>query len=440
MKRALGAVVFGCLAWWLAGCGQQPARGPDAVQKLTATPAPTVTPDTAPPAGVASSTTDGSRSAPSLAVRSGGDDRVVARINGEPITMGELMKPLIASHGLQILNALVQLDYLKQEARKDHATITPDDVRAEREATLARLFKDADAREQDLLDAAEAKGDTAATQKLRATIAADREAFLAQYLENQHFSEAEFDLRIEINTYLRKKAERLLAGKITDEMVEKEFGVEYGETADIRYIQLANMKEVAEARQRLKDGKDFGDIAKEMSHDARTAPLKGLLSGISRQSSGLPQTFKDAAFNLQPGEVSDALNLLGFYWIIKLEQKHPPKAVKFDNVKESLRKSMFDRLVIGLIGKLNDSVSRDIVPKLQIEDPTLKAQFDRLAARQQQAAQDQPKQRMQQQLERERDVLNAATQPAGGAPAAAGPSEPATAPTAAPAPAPATQP
>lgn len=412
MKRALGAVIIGCAAL-SAGCSQQPGQGTNSVPKLTANPAPTTSPSVA----VTTPATASPVPSHSAAVPDSSEDRIIARINGEPVTMGELMKPLLESHGLQILTGIVQLDILKQDARRDHVTITADDVRKERELTLGKMFKDADAKEQDQLDAAEAKGDKATAQKLRKQISDDREALLTQYLDNQHFSRAEFDLKMEINTYLRKAAERGLAGKITDAMVEKEFGVEYGETADIRYIELANMQEVADVRQRLKNGEDFGAVAEQMSHDARTAPLKGSMPGISRQTPGLPETFKEMAFSLQPGQVSDTLNLNGYYFILKLEQKHAPKAVKFDSVKESLRKSMFDRLVTSVMGRIGDSVGREVVQKLQVEDPILKKQYEDFMARQQQQAMD--RQKLAKQLDKERAEQNgtAATQPAGAAPA-----------------------
>ena len=408
MKRTLGAVVIGCVAL-SAGCSAQPAaQRPSDVQKLTAGPS---------SAGSSSDpiVTTATSSTPTLA--SSSDDRIVARINGQPVTMGELLKPLLEAHGLQILNALMQLDLLKQEARADHYAVTPDDIRHERELTLSRLFKDADAKEQDQLDDAEQKGDKAAVAKLQAQIDADREVLLTEYLENQHFSRAEFELRMEINAYERKKAERLLTGKITDAMVENEFNVEFGETADVRYIELANMQEVAEVRQRLKT-ESFADVA-HLSRDTRTKDTGGLMPGISRQTPGLPQTFKDMAFALQPGQVSETLSLNGFYFILKLEKTYPPKAVKFDKVKDSLRKSMFDRLVQSLMGQISSGVSADVVKKLQIDDPILKKQFDELAARQQAEVSD--RKVMDEKMKQERAAHALTTLPATTAPTATEP-------------------
>jgi hypothetical protein len=333
--------------------------------------------------------------------------------------MAELMKPLLAAHGLQILNALSQLDLLKQESRADHEVVTPEDIAHEREMTLSRLFKDADVKELDQLDDAEQKGDAAKAKKLREQIDADRDALLFQYLENQHFSRAEFDLRMEINAYERKRAERLLTGKITEPMVENEFNIEYGETADIRYMTLSNMQQVATARQRIKT-ESFADVASQMSEDPKTKPLGGLMPGISRQTPGLPQTFKDMAFSLHEGEVSETLNLNGYFFILKMDKKYPPKAVKFDSVKESLRKSMFDRLVQSLMGQISSGLAGDLIKKLQIEDPTLKKEFDSLAAHQEAEAKDRKK--MEDLWKKQRGTQAPSTDPASSDAAAPAPS------------------
>lgn len=400
MKRALGAVLsVGCLAL-SAGCNSQPEAGAGTVQKFSATPASSITANPEPVHSV---------SAPPAASPASSDDRVVARLNGEPITMAELLKPLLEAHGLQMLNAVSQLDLLKQEARRDHDTVTADDVRHERELTLSRLFKDSDPREQDQLDDAEQKGDAATAKKLRDQINSDREVLLDQYLDNQHFSRSEFELRMEINAYERKRAERLLTGKISDQMVENEFNVEFGETADLRYIELANMQQVGKARERLKT-ESFAQVAKDMSQDPKTAPLGGLITGISRATPGLPQSFRDTAFSLKEGQVSETLNLNGFFFIIKYEKEHPPKAVKFASVKDSLRKSMFDRLVQSLMGQISTGVNNDLIKDLKIEDPILKKEFDALGARQDAEALNRKKMEEQMKMDRRDRVL--ATQPA----------------------------
>jgi foldase protein PrsA len=419
LKRALGVLLGGYVAV-LAGCSQQLASESAPVQKLTAN-------------GQSSTNSNATPEMSGSVVTPGGtssDDRVVARINGQAITMHDFMQPLIESHGLQILMGLMQLDLARQEARDEHVTVTADDIANEQNATLKKMFGDADLKEEEQLEDADHKGDAEKAKKLRQQIHDDREVLLTQYLDNQHFSRTEFALKVEINAYLRKAADRLLAGKITDDLVEKEFGVEYGETAKVQYIQLPNMLEVAKARQRLKNGEDFGDVAEQMSQNARTAAEKGFMPTFSRQSPGLPETFKTAAFTLNPGQVSDTLSLGGSFFIIRLDQKFAPKAVKFENVRESLRKSMYDRVSQASMEQLGALLAEQVVKKLQIQDPILQKQYEKYQAKQ--TATIHEHQQLDEQWKKEREA-RALTQPAATQPVA-------TEPAAAPASAPATQP
>ena len=402
MKRVIG-VVIGAAAV-VRGCAQSQApRDGSAVQTLTSTP---------PAASTANASSLGT-SRPPDPVRRGGvwaDDRIIARINGEPITMGQFLRPLVEAHGLQMLVGLVQLELAKQDARAASTHVLPEDVRRERELTLEKMFADADKKEQDQLEQAERKGQAEKAQKLRQQIRDDREQLLTQYLQNKNFTATEFDLKIQINAYLRKQAEQLLRGKLTDEMVQKEFGVEYGETVQVRYIQLDNEREVGEARRRLAAGEEFGAVARLMSRNARAAAMDGQMIPFSRQTPGLPDAFKQLAFSLQPGQVSDTLSLGGHFFILKLEQKFPPKAVKFESVKEPLRQSMYERLTQNLMQDLYSNLGRRAETALRIEDPTLKKQFEQFMLEQQAAIHD--RQRMEEQWKKERAVQGPATEPA----------------------------
>ena len=54
---------------------------------------------------------------------------------------------------------------------------------------------------------------------------------------------------------------------------------------------------------------------------------------------------EDVLEALQPGEVSDPVQAEGAYHLIKLEKRIAPKAVKFEDVKESIRKDLTERVV-----------------------------------------------------------------------------------------------
>ncbi|HSZ57002.1 MAG TPA: peptidyl-prolyl cis-trans isomerase [Tepidisphaeraceae bacterium] len=345
------------------------------------------------------------------------DQQVLARIAGQPVMMREVTQPLLESRGLALLLNIAQLDVAKEDARKALVTVTSEDMSREMDLTLDRMFHDADQKEQDQLADAELKHQTDKASKLRATIRDDRNKLLDQYLENQHYSRGEFQIVVELNAYLRKAAETQLQGKITDDMVQKEFGLEYGETARCRVIQLPNMQEVNKAQQALKAGRDFADIAREMSINSRTAPLGGEMPPFSLQAPGYPTEFKQLAFSLQPGQVSDPLILGSDFYLIKLEARIPPKAVKFADVKDSLRQSMYEKLTEDVMKTLRQNLATQVMTEMTIDDPMLSKQFVDLKARQEGAIKERQKLNEQWKKERAAGTQPAATQPAATSPA-----------------------
>ena len=114
--------------------------------------------------------------------------------------------------------------------------------------------------------------------------------------------------------------------------------------------------------------------------------MKGQLPAFSRQTPGLPENFKEVAFGLKVGQVSDIVEANGAYHLIKLEDRIPPKVVKFEQQREVVRK-IFVRACDG-----GDRQSRCVrasaeqaIANLKIDDPVLKKQFeDRMQQRQNQ--------------------------------------------------------
>ncbi len=165
-----------------------------------------------------------------------GMDQIVATVNKEPLTMEQFVKPLIEAHGLTMLLNLARLEIVKQQADKQKIVVTLQDIADERKTTLDKMFADAPAEQplREKLEKAVADHDDATTQRMRDEIATQREEFLAQYRDEKHISQTEFDMAMEINTYLRKIAEPQIAGKITDEDIKNAFGQLYGEQARVR--------------------------------------------------------------------------------------------------------------------------------------------------------------------------------------------------------------
>ncbi|WP_428938586.1 peptidylprolyl isomerase [Fontivita pretiosa] len=320
-------------------------------------------------------------------------DPVIARLNARPITLSQIQQPLIEGYGLNILLNTVQLELAKQQAAREGISVSSEDIQAERELTLAKMFQDADK--------------------------ADYELLVNQFLEQQRISRPEFDLVIQTNAYLRKLVEPKVAQKITEQSLQEAFRQLYGETVQVRHIQLANLQEVMEAKRRLAEGQPFEQVARELSRNARTAGLGGELPPFSRQAGGYPQAFKDAAFALKEGEVSDAVQAEGAYHLIKLERRIPPKAVKFEDVKQSIQAELLDRLVQVGIREQKNELAQEAMRALIIEHPVLKQQYESRLHQREEQIRDRNEIREQFERERRRILERAATQPAATAPATA---------------------
>jgi len=337
-------------------------------------------------------------------------DRVIAHLNGDPITLNQLLGPLIESHGLTVLVNLLQVQLAREDAAKAGVTVTDADFQAERESTLAGMFKDAGDQMQDQIDAADAKNDTAESARLHAELDREYDQLLGQLLDKQHISRPEFDMMLQINTYLRKIAEPVVNRSITEQSLRAAFSQLYGETVVVRDIQLANQQELAEAQRRLARGDKFEDVAESMSHNRQSAELGGELPRFSREAPGFAENFKDVAFGLQPGQVSDPVEADGSFHLIKMENRFAPRAVKYETVRDSVRRQLFDAAIKSAVINLRQDLARRVLDGLRIDDPVLSKQFEqRVDAREAQARE---REKIRQDLDRERATTTAPATPA----------------------------
>ncbi len=303
---------------------------------------------------------------------------VVAMVNGQPITLEQLQKPLIEGYGLNVLFNLVQLEMAKQTAAKKFIIVSEDDFQQELDQTLNTMFRENNEKALAEADTAEMQGKKDVAEKIRREVSADNQQLLDQFLEQKRLSRAEFEIVIRTNAYLRKMVEPSLKDAITDKMIDDGFNFQYGAKVHVRHIQCANWQEIAEVKAHLAKGEDFAEVAKQYSRNARTAPLGGELRPFSRAEPGLTDNFKSAAFSLNtPGELSDMVGAGNAMHIIQLIQKIPVTAVKLDDVKDSIRKQLYQGLLTEGMKQLRMEFGRDAMKSLKIIDPTLKAQYEK---------------------------------------------------------------
>jgi parvulin-like peptidyl-prolyl isomerase len=304
-------------------------------------------------------------------------DNVVATVSGEPVTMRQLVDPLVRAHGLSFLLRLVQLDLAKQYAKGNGIIVTQKDFDDELELAKDRMFKDGeDMRMADALEKAVKEKRQADAELLRAEIKSERNDFLEQFLTAKHMSRIEFDMVIQTDAYLRKIADPQVRPRITEDGLHKVFGQLFGERVFVKYISLANTEQVNDVKRRLAAGEPFEKLAIELSTDRRTGPLGGELPGITRATNIQGgDAFKEAAFALRDGEVSDVVTMGNHYMLIKRIRLKPPEHVKYENVKEIVYQTLYDAQLKLVIAELKAQLEKQSQAQIQIIDTMLKGQY-----------------------------------------------------------------
>lgn len=276
-------------------------------------------------------------------------DEVIATVGGRDIRFSQIREPLLRGYGLTVLLNVVQLELAKAEAEKRGLKVTPEDITAETNATLNQMFPDADKTEYPRL--------------------------LEQLLQTQRLTRGDFDMAMTVNAYLRAIAKSVMNTPPSDATLREAFNVLYGETVKVRHIAVSNMQEVSEAQKRLAAGVPFDAVARELSRNPKTGPLGGELPAFSRAASDITPVFKDTSFSLKEGEISDPVQAEGFYHLIKLERKIPPKAVKFEDVKDAVTAELTRKTSDAFVKDLRASLATQARDSLKILDPTLAEQW-----------------------------------------------------------------
>lgn len=120
----------------------------------------------------------------------------------------------------------------------------------------------------------------------------------------------------------------VLLNRLVDEAFER--SKEEVNTSHIMFFQTRNDEENKQAvrvldslKNVLKNGGDFADLARRFSQDRGSAPRGGELGFIT--AGRFPYTFEKAAYDLQPGEVSDVVDTRIGYHLIKANDRRPSR-------------------------------------------------------------------------------------------------------------------
>lgn len=292
-------------------------------------------------------------------------NEVLATVRGEDITLRQLEPVLIDSYGLDVLLMYVQLDLVKQEAARQEVVVTPQDIKDETNITLDELKR-----------AARQMGDTGATTSPDDLSPEETQQLLDQVLQQQHVTRSEFAIIMEINAYLRKIAKPQVISKISEAAVHAQFDATYGAKLVVRYIECANMQQVAAVRRDLAAGKSFQDVARQRNLDRLSAANGGELPPFTLLDNRFPDDFKNLANSLKKGEVSDPMQIGNYFYIVKLIDRLPPAHAKFEDYEQAVRQDLIQKTIQASVTALRKRLGQMALDSMDIQDPVLRKQWD----------------------------------------------------------------
>jgi len=126
-----------------------------------------------------------------------------------------------------------------------------------------------------------------------------------------------------------------------------------------RHILLPSEDDAKAALERIKKGEDFAKVATELSKDPGG---EGGDLGWFTKDKMVPE-FADAAFKMEPGQVSDPVKSQFGWHVIKVEEKRMKTFPPFEQIKDQAARYVAQKAQSDLIAKLHEGV------KIERTDP-----------------------------------------------------------------------
>jgi foldase protein PrsA len=238
-------------------------------------------------------------------------DKAVAKVDGAAISQDELYDVMVEQYGAATVEQLISDKIVDSEAKKEKVTITDEELNEE-------------------------------VDKLKESYGG--EDVFNQMLESNNTTVDV--LKEDLKNYLtiRKLLEPQI--EITDEELQTYFEENkdsFGEAEQVKasHILVADEATANEIKQKLADGADFAELAKEYSTDEGTKENGGELGFFAKGT--MVTEFDDVAFTLPVNEISDPVKTDYGYHIIKVEEKKEAKEANFDDSKAEIKETLIEQ-------------------------------------------------------------------------------------------------
>ena len=175
-----------------------------------------------------------------------------------------------------------------------------------------------------------------------------------------------------LDAYLDQESKKAVTPEAARKLYEETVKTLTPETeVRARHILVESEEDANKAHQRVQGGEDFAKVASELSKDPGSKAEGGDLGFFSKDR--MVEPFAEAAFKMEPGQVSDPVKTQFGWHVIKVEEKRNKPVPSFEETKEQIdtylgRKAQQD-LILGLRQKAKierlDASGNLIEPKKQ---------------------------------------------------------------------------
>jgi len=244
---------------------------------------------------------------------------VVATVNGDRITMKQLGQECLLRHGEEILETEISRMLLEQTLQRANLEITEADLQTEvsHAAVLAGVI--------------DPQGK------------ADLEKWFMAVTEEQGIQQEQY-LRDSVWPSAALKKLTAQEVEVTEEDLQKSFEANYGERVRCRAIVLPSMRRAQEVWDKARKNPStqyFGDLAAEYSVEPTSKALRGEVPPLQRFG-GQPQ-LENAAFALQPGQLSGIVQVGDKFIVLRAEGRTQPMDINLAIVRGDLHRDIYEK-------------------------------------------------------------------------------------------------
>ncbi|WP_409226807.1 peptidylprolyl isomerase [Gudongella sp. SC589] len=230
---------------------------------------------------------------------------VVAKINDVEITKDEFYSYLLQQNGPEVLEALILEKMIMMEMEANDIEVSDEALQEE-----LNEMKNSYGGEEAFQEAIQYYGFTEASVMNNIKLNLGIEALMEPYID-------------------------ITEDEVLQYFIQNKEEFDTSEQVNASHILVDTEEEARDIKQQLDDGGDFAELAAEYSKDASNAQQGGALGFFGKGRMVAP--FEEAAFGMEPGEISDPVQTDFGFHIIRVEDKTEAQETKLEDVSDEIK-------------------------------------------------------------------------------------------------------